>query len=229
MKGEENKRISENLLRIRKEHGFTQEYIAKKMGISRVSYAGLENGNDISISSIEKISKIYGVPFDQILRPLRNEKKFQQMLFYVLDFFSEEGIPKTKLAKILYLVDFYSYYLNRSSMSGIEYIHRQYGPVADIFLEMVDDLHFKGKIRITSLSGGALIIKSLSFNNKYELLNDKEKSIIEEVCEAWKEKPTNEIVNYTHEQKPWSSTKDGEYIPYDLILDEDMRHVYLPI
>ena len=60
-------------------------------------------------------------------------------------------------------------------------------------------------------------------------LSESELSQIKEICELWKDKPTQEIVNFTHEQKPWKMCRDGEYIPYSLIIQEDPDHVYQPV
>ena len=157
----------------------------------------------------------------------RNNEKFKQMYFYILRYF-KEGVPKTKLAKLLYLADFGYFYDNLIPMSGVRYVRREFGPVADIFFEMTDDLYDKGKINIKPLDY-ALIIISTTTKQEYFLLSDKEKELLDEICIFWKDRRTNEIVNFTHEQKPWKMCRDGEYIPYSLIIQEDPNHVYAPV
>lgn len=60
-------------------------------------------------------------------------------------------------------------------------------------------------------------------------LTEMEKEEIKEICELWKDIPTQEIVNYTDSQKPWMSCKDNEIIPYTLILQEEPDRVYQQI
>lgn len=222
--------IAKNITMIRRGQGKTQDYTAKALGISRASYCSLERGNrDISISCLEKLSIIFDISVEQLIKPCQDEPKYEQMLFYILSFFGDKGIPKTKLAKITYLSDFSSYYLRRKPISGASYVNRPYGPVASIFLDLIDELWEEGKIRIRSLSDGAMIISSSSFHEEYKGLSPTDRKIIKDVCMAWKNVPTREIVNYTHEQKPWSMTRRGDYIPYDLILEERKEHLYKPV
>jgi len=110
----------------------------------------------------------------------------------------------------------------------VRYVRREYGPVADIFFEMTEDLYDKGKINIEPLEY-ALMIKLTSIEQEDNLLSDEEKSLIDRICSFWKDKRTSEIVNFTHEQKPWKMCRDGEYIPYSLIIQEDPDHVYTPL
>ena len=60
------------------------------------------------------------------------------------------------------------------------------------------------------------------------MLSDKEKSLMDKICAYWNDKRTSEIVNFTHEQKPWKMCRDGEYIPYSTIIQEDPNNVYAP-
>jgi len=62
----------------------------------------------------------------------------------------------------------------------------------------------------------------------FDRLSAKEMGLIKQICTLWKDKRTPEIVNFTHEQKPWKICRDGEYIPYSLIIQEDPDHVYQP-
>jgi hypothetical protein len=112
-------------------------------------------------------------------------------------------------------------------MSNVRYIRRDYGPVADIFFELTDALYDKGKINIKPLDY-ALMISATTIEKETGLLSDEEKALLDKICSFWKDKRTSEVVNFTHEQKPWKMCRDGEYIPYSLIIQEDPNHVYAP-
>jgi transcriptional regulator with XRE-family HTH domain len=221
-------KIANNIEKIRNERGYTQEQIADILSISRATYISVENGKrDLTTGELEKLAIFYNITIPELFDSPRNSEKFEQMYFYILKFF-KNGVPKTKLAKLLYLADFRNFFEELESMSGVRYLRKQYGPLADVFLELTDELYDNGKIDIVPL-GDALMIKSRSYGNEPNLLSDNEKQRIEEICRAWEKQPTREIVNYTHEQKPWSSCRDGEYIPYELIIQEDPQHVYAPV
>jgi hypothetical protein len=57
----------------------------------------------------------------------------------------------------------------------------------------------------------------------------KHKSFLSKICDFWKDRRTSEVVNFTHEQKPWKTCRDGEYIPYSLIIQEGLSRVYAPV
>ena len=197
--------------------------------MSRATYNALENGKrDISASELSAIASFYSMTVPELFGTHRDNNKFEQMYLYILKNF-KSGVPKTKLAKLLYLADFRNFYENLRPMSGVYYLRKQYGPLADCFLEMTDELYDNGRITIDKLSEGAFLIKSNTREDEFALLSEDEKKMIDEICDLWRDKPTREIVNYTHEQKPWASCCDGEYIPYELIIQEDPRHVYAPI
>ena len=108
-------------------------------------------------------------------------------------------------------------------------IRRNYGPVADIFFETTDNLYDLGKIDIVSLDGGAMMLRLTTNEIRDDLLSSDDKDLIDKICNYWQDKKTQTIVNFTHEQKPWKSCRDGETIPYSLIVQEEPNHVYAPL
>ena len=220
--------VTGNVEKLRHKQGLTQEQIADLLGVSRVTYINVTKGNrDLTTGELEKLSAYFNIPIAEFFDQPRNNEKFKQMYFYILRHF-KEGVPKTKLAKILYLADFSYFYDYLTPMSGVRYVRRDYGPVADIFFELTEDLYDKGKINIKPLDY-ALMITSTSTGQEDGLLSEEEKELLDKICTYWKDRRTSEIVNFTHEQKPWKMCRDGEYIPYSLIIQEDPDHVYAPV
>jgi len=218
--------VVNNIEKMRIAHGLTQEQMADILGISRITYISIKNGKrDLTTSNLEKLSEYFDVPVAELFGQPRDVEKFQQMYFYILNCF-QNGVPKTKLAKLLYLADFSYFYDNLESMSGVRYIRRDHGPVADVFFEMTDDLFENGQIDI-EVKGEAFMIHSTSKQGTHLLSND-DISLIDKIVGYWKNKRTSEIVNFTHEQKPWKACRNGEYIPYSLIIQEEPNHVFAP-
>lgn len=158
----------------------------------------------------------------------QSDLKLKAVLEYVLTHGAagSKGIPKTKLFKLVYLGDFSSYYFSGKSISSKEYKRRQFGPVPDTLFALVDDMIDKGEIHVTARNKASL--HALSNPPKYlDLLSAEEKEMLNSVCNYWKEKKTAVIVKFTHDQRPWFLTKDGEVIPYQLILQED--HPFKPV
>ena len=219
--------IAKNIEKMRVERNLTQEQVGSMLGMSRATYNGLENGKrPVAVDELEKLADYYGVTVESFFgRPI-NARKFEQMYLYILSHF-KDGIPKTKLAKLLYLTDFSNFYDNLESMSGANYIRRQYGPVADIFFETTDNLYDDGMVDIVP-EEFTLRIKPIFNDKTWDLISPKDMERMDKICKLWKDKRTSEIVNYTHHQKPWMACRDGEIIPYVLIVQEDPDNVYAP-
>lgn len=220
--------LRRNIIMLRKRFNCSQEEIASKLGVTRQTYAKFENGSgDLNSSQIQQLANIFGVTISELYYEIKDTTKFKQMFMYILSKFSEHGLPKTKLAKLLYLCDFNYYYNYLSSISNVDYKCKEYGPLAEPFLETIDDMAQKGELHIDILDGGAQILTlSKSVLIKDFALLDDEKQIIDKICKKWKNANSQELVNFTHNQKPWMACREGEIIPYDLILQEDPNCVF---
>ena len=224
--------IAERVIKLRKLSELTQEQVAQKLGISRQGWIMVEKGErDLNTEELETLAALFGIEIADFFEEIPNVEKFKQMYFACLKFASNShnNVPKTKLAKLLYLVDFKNFFEKLEPMSGVKYRRLEYGPVPDVFFSMTDDLLEQGKIDVEVLDRGAQMISSNTRNEDFSKLTDEELESIKEICELWKDKPTQDIVNFTHEQKPWKMCREGEYIPYSLIIQEDPDHVYQPL
>ncbi len=61
--------LKDNLLMLRNLHGFSQEELAEKIGISRQAYAKWESGSTIpDIEKCKKVADLFGVTIDSLLK-----------------------------------------------------------------------------------------------------------------------------------------------------------------
>lgn len=51
-------------------------------------------------------------------------------------------------------------------------------------------------------------------------------ALLKKIAMKWKNKNTQEIVDFSHKQLPWLICKEKEIIPYNLITQEDVENVY---
>ncbi len=224
-------KLAEKIIKLRERSGHTQEEVAKKLGISRQRWIMVEKGHrDLNTEELEKLAEIFGIDIADFFEEIPDIEKFKQMYFACINYAADKrgGVTKTKLAKLLYLADFSSFFYSLEPMSGVKYRRMEYGPVADIFFSLTEDLYEGGKIEISPV-GNALIISSKTREATTDKLSTAEEKLIKKICDSWKDKRTEEIVNFTHEQKPWKMCREGEYIPYELIIQEDPDHVYQPV
>jgi transcriptional regulator with XRE-family HTH domain len=208
------------------------------MGISRPTLISIEKGKrDITLEELKKISEIFDVPIEIILNEnFSIEKKinsqsftkqafnrFQNLILQCIKYGADEDgkITKTKLAKLVYLCDFASYYNFLKPISGFEYHKLARGPVAIQFFDIIDENE-----SICVESKGRSMMISLNERPEKGVLDSNEENIVKSVCTKWKEKNTKEIVDFTHNQIPWKICKDGDAIPYTLINSEAPDNVY---
>lgn len=215
----------------REKRGFSQLFVAEKLGISRQSYMTIERGaKEMTLQEAEKLCELYGISIEEFSTATapQYEKYKQMILAYLKSPISTDGrVPKTKLAKLLYLADFAWYYEKLESMSGMQYLHRVYGPVPDPYFRALDELEEEGKINIDR-KGDAMLVSIGAGANRQDLnlLHEDEIEFMKNISEKWKDKRTQEIVDFTHEQLPYKLCGPDEVIPYELITQEDPVHVY---
>ena len=227
-----SKEIYKIIRKMRVERGFSQLEMAKKLDISRTSYLAIEQGKrELSLAEAQKIAALFGISLEEIENGLTpNVPKYKQMILaYLRGAASSDGkIPKTKLAKLLYLADFAWFYDHLQSMSGMSYRKFQYGPVPDPYFRIIDELFEEGKIEIENTTDGAMLISATTSGLREGLsaLHADEKTLIETISKKWKGKRTQEIVAFTHGQLPYLVSHENEIIPYEVITQENVEDLY---
>ena len=155
-----------------------------------------------------------------------NYEKYKQMILVFLR--HNKKIPKTKLAKLMYLADAGWFYYHLQSMSGMQYRKIQYGPVADSYFRIIDEMYENGQIEIEQTKDGAMLISQTraGARNALSEMKNEESKLIHDIGEKWKGKKTNEIVEFTHNQLPYLCASENEIISLGLITQEDPHEYY---
>ncbi|GAI19407.1 unnamed protein product, partial [marine sediment metagenome] len=122
--------------KLRKENGFSQEYLAKQLGISRPTFILIEKGKrELTVSELKKLAAILNTPLEEFLSnkkkgvkisiklerkqrkatkreirinvPQKKISKFKEVLLYVLEKVgAKPNVGETVLYKLLYFIDF---------------------------------------------------------------------------------------------------------------------------
>ena len=227
-----------NIEQARLARGYTQEQVAHAIGVSRPTYINIESGKkDLTIRQLKALSSMLRINTDDILAVadgssafsdvLKSTEKYKQIILNSLKFGADgDGkITKTKLSKLVYLADFIWYYLNSTPMSGMTYRKLPRGPVADVYFRALDEMEEDGTI-IREPKGKAILFSLVEKEAPAGRLSGDELNLMEKIGKAWRDKSTDDIVNFTHEQLPWQICRDGEVIPYGLITQEEPERVY---
>lgn len=208
--------------------GLHQSDLALKLGISRPSYIAIEQGKrELTMGEFEKLSNVLNVSFEEVEGgESPNYEKYKQMILAFLRL--EEKIPKTKLAKLLYFADFGWFYYHLKSMSGMQYRKIQYGPVAESYFGIIDEMHNNGEIEMAQTKDGAMLISQTRSGAKIHIstINKEEEKLIKDINKKWKGKKTAEVVDFTHKQFPYLYAQDNEIVSYGLFTQENPDEIY---
>ena len=141
-------------------------------------------------------------------------EKFSAMVLFFAN--KSERLLKTKLLKLLNYSDMVFFKENGISISGAKYVHLPYGPVPQNF-----DLLFG------TMSATHVAHIEVEYEGGYEnhevipecevpknVLSEKELEVLERVYNKFKNYGSVEISNYSHNEKGYTMTNQGEVIPY---------------
>src|SRR5574344_927656 len=162
--------MSKNILKqLRDEKKYSQEDIAKKIGISRQTYNKYENfETKPTLEVVEKLAKLYDVDYSCIIDnkmpekivynvvkencekdesdiridiPSNNIEKFKQVFIYILNKVgAKPNVGQTVLYKLLYFIDFDYYELFEKQLMGLHYIKNTYGPTPVDFAKLTKEM-----------------------------------------------------------------------------------------
>lgn len=141
-------------------------------------------------------------------------EKFSAIVLFFAN--KSERLLKTKLLKLLNYSDMVFFKENGISISGAKYVHLPYGPVPQNF-----DLLFG------TMSATHVAHIEVEYEGGYEnhevipecevpknVLSEKELEVLERVYNKFKNYGSVEISNYSHNEKGYTMTNQGEVIPY---------------
>lgn len=230
--------MSGNIKRLREQLGLSQMAVADEIEMSRPSYDKVESGEkELTIGQAKKLAEILGTDFSSLfsdtfseLTVQYSERRYKDMIRRFISYAgadSDGRIPKTKLAKLLYLADFAWFYENLESISGLEYRRIPQGPVPDEYFRVIDGMYENGELDI-KFSGKAMMISLNEPDSDPQdaVLSDEQDQLLRAISSEWKDARTEAIVNFTHSQDPWRMCAESEIIPYELIVQEDPDRVY---
>ena len=240
------KQIGQRITELRKMKGLSQEDLAKSVKISRPSLAQIELGNrSVDILELLKLSLILEFSLDDFMSkdfsasqevegkeekkakkeeerisvPTLQISKFKNVLLYILERCAgKPNVGETVLYKLLYFSDFNYYELYEEHLTGAKYRKLPYGPVPQKLDTIIGQMIEKGQLqRVKTEYHGFPQTRYLPLE-KADLteLRASEKEIIDRVIEQMSDWSAAMLSNYSHGDKPWKASKDGEEINYEL-------------
>ena len=226
---------------LREFDNMSQEDLAQKVDLSRVAISQIEQGNrSVDFLELAQIAKFFKLKTDYFLiedqlpdveltnnQKLMNNfdsKKLKNVILYILEKCAgKPNVGESVLYKLLYFIDFDNFEINNKSISGLDYIHLQYGPVpvASQYAPVIEEMKTKQELRIIIQDYYGLKIKRYINLISYDIdsLCLKETKVIDDVIGSLSNMSASQIEEYSHGDAPWQLTGDKEVIPYSLVFE----------
>lgn len=239
--------LSRRILELRKDKGWSQDFLAKELGIARSSVSQIENGDrGVSSGELKSLTEVFQVTADYLLgledqpevvlenkiksKPLKPSlrisvpqkkiEKFKQVLLYLLEQCGgKPNVGETVVYKLLYFADFNFYELYEEQLTGATYRKLPFGPVPVEFQEIVQDMKKDGALTVVKDEYYGYSQTRYIPLRKADLneLKASEKKVLDEVIDQLSDRTATWISDYSHEDIPWKATADKEIIDYELV------------
>jgi len=164
------------LKKFRQDQGISQEYLAEKIGVSRPTYAQIENGaRDMSVKEAQKLAQFFGLSLEDFLAgkktqtqkvelekfkkvkiknpeprvsiPQEKVEKFKEVLLYILERIgARPNVGEAVVCKLMYFIDFDYYEKFEEQLIGAKYIKNHFGPTPVAFPEIIAQMEQEGDL-----------------------------------------------------------------------------------
>lgn len=158
-----------------------------------------------------------------------DKDKLKKLILYILQNYNNTNLTPTKLQKLLYFIDFDSFYVNDTPVTGFTYTKNYYGPTILDLDSVLLEMEKEGTIKTipgTNYFGNPQTNFSVTttIENLDEGFQPVELLTIKEVNEKYKHLSPSQIKQLSHLDFPYLATKKkGDPIDYKLVKyrDED--------
>ncbi len=169
------------------------------------------NSNDLLEDAVARFA-VYPPDVNSGYKSFDVYRFFQCVKFFCY----QDGILKTKLMKLLFYADFLHFKLNEVSITGARYAHAPHGPVPDQFETWLTALvDWKKEIVYTEQSFGNHMGEAyISGEPDWPVFSASELAALATVKDKFEQYNASRIREYSHCEKGYQETKDGEIISY---------------
>ena len=160
------------------------------------------------------------------------DKSREKLINAIIFFSGHAECSKTKLLKLLYLVDFEHFRQTGRSVTGLTYYAWELGPVpTKLYAEFENpaaDFSKAIALKAADFNGtpGIVAVPKVAFNRG--IFTPRELKVLDDVAKAYGRKTAKALVDLTHRPgSPWekiySPEADNERIPYELALEDPVE------
>jgi arsenite-activated ATPase arsA len=127
------------------------------------------------------------------------------MRYIVKNYPYPDDLTKTRITKLVYLIDWENVKKYGNQMTSIEWYFDHYGPyVSDVLDEADEDKNISIKSTISNFGTVKYIVRPKKDKNEltYDDLSENDMNIINKVIKDTKDYYWNEFINYVYETEP---------------------------
>ncbi len=247
MASEFDKKTGRRIAMLREQVGLSQEDVAARLGVKRVTLSQMETGErKITAQEAIKLSQIFNTTTDVLLDPQKdivvnlekdpesksgrktelrisvpqkNVAKFKEILLYILkQVGSKPNIGESVLYKLLYFMDFDYYEKYEEQLIGATYEKNRYGPTPVEFAKIVEQMEGKDLVKVRTKYFKYPQTKYLPCREPdLSKLGARELETIDHVLKRMSDMNAIEISAYSHDDVPWLTTEGGAVIDYEAV------------
>ena len=137
-----------------------------------------------------------------------NEKIRDVIRYILLKYPDKCDLNKTRLTKLVYLIDWEMVKKHNELVSGIKWYFDNYGPyVPDVMKEASSDDTIEINEGVSTYGGPKYTFQLVkSESNEFRNLSDQEREVIDNVIVTTKDMSFNDFINYVYSTPPVSET-----------------------
>ena len=225
---------------LREEANMSQEELAKKIGLSRVAISQIEQGKrGVEFLELAKIAEVFKLKTDYFLIDENlpdikkdktnisykfNPKKLKSVILYILEKCAgKPNLGETVLYKLLYFIDFDHFEIYHKPITGLDYVHLQFGPApaAKQYSLVIEEMKKNNELKIIPQDYFGMRIKRYLNLVSYQIgsLTPQEEKIVSEIINYMSDWSAGKIEEYSHDDAPWQQTADKKIIDYNLVFN----------
>jgi len=238
--------IGQRIAMLRKQKDWSQDDLARRIGISRTALTQIELGNrNLDIMELQKLSLVLGFSMDEIMStnfeidqkleevqsikeiksaerisvPKLQVEKFKNVLLYILERCAgKPNVGETVVYKLLYFSDFNYYELYEEQMTGAKYRKFPYGPVPQSMDRILNQMIDNNQLQLIQTEYHGYPQKRYIPLAKPDLtkLKASEVEVIDRVLDQMSDWSATMISDYSHGDKPWRATSMNDDLNYEL-------------
>jgi len=148
-------------------------------------------------------------------------EKYKNAVLFFAKNLNKFQLGKTKLAKLLYYLDFISYRDKKKTVTGTLYYKQEFGPLAKDLTEVIGVLVGENKLEVNQVEVGEREKNEFRAISDYDekVFDDYEKSLLRKLLNQYGNLSTDVLVAKSHLEAPWVKAKNGGVLDFEYAFD----------